>query len=171
MKVTERGNSLSAIRHAMRELVKVKCYVGVPLKSSSRNSKSITNAELAFIHSKGSERLNIPARPFIEPAIEKDETQHQITRHMKAAVLAALEGQDSTVIDEVNKAGQAGENAAKDYIQSGNLAPNSGFTLNGGWMRNRISGKPFYAKPKKSAVPLIDTGSLRSSITHVVEKR
>ena len=82
----------------------------------------------------------------------------------------AVAGDIGAATAELEKAGQAGENAAKDYIQSGNLAPNSGFTLSGGWMRNRISGKPFHAGPKGSSTPLIDTGSLRSSITHVMEK-
>ncbi len=58
--------------------------------------------------------------------------------------IAAVDGNEGGALAEMHKAGIAGENAAKDYIRSGNHAPNSGFTLSGGWMRNRISGKPFY---------------------------
>ncbi len=169
MYVKESGNGLVDIKRALKFFQSNKCYVGIPGANASRSSKGITNVELAFIHSYGSPRLCIPARPFLKPAIEQAKTQELITRHMKASAIAAMEGNESGALAEMHKAGIAGENAAKDYIGSGNHAPNSGFTLSGGWMRNRISGKPFYAEPKKSAVPLIDTGSLRSSITHVIE--
>ncbi|MBQ8201466.1 MAG: hypothetical protein IJZ74_06845 [Clostridia bacterium] len=170
MQIKESGEGFAGIRRALRFLQKNKCYIGIPAANASRDSKGITNVELAFIHSKGSPRLRIPARPFLEPAIEQDAAQQQILRHMKAAAAAAADGNGGGARAELDKAGQAGENAAKDYIGSGNHAPNSGFTLTGGWMRNRISGKPFYAEPKTSAVPLIDTGSLRRSITHVIEE-
>lgn len=169
MYIKESGPGMDDIRRAVAFFRSHKCYVGIPGATGSRSSKAITNVELAFIHSKGSPRLRIPARPFIEPALEKAETQEKIMRHMKAAVIAAVDGDEGGALDEMHEAGIAGENAAKDYIGSGNHTPNSGFTLTGGWSRNRISGKPFYAKPKKSAVPLIDTGSLRSSITHVID--
>ena len=44
-----------------------------------------------------------------------------------------------------------------------------GITVEGGWMWNGIAHKPFKVKGKGSSTPLIDTGSLRSSITHVIE--
>lgn len=169
MYIKESGSGLDSINDALKLLLEHKCYVGIPQKNSSRSSKEITNVELAFIHSKGSPRLHIPARPFIEPAMEQAKTQKLIMRHMKAAISAAVEGNSDDALVAMHLAGQAGEEAAKDYIGSGNHKANSGFTLKGGWMRNRISGKPFYAEPKKSAVPLLDTGSLRSSITHVVD--
>ncbi|MBR1821501.1 MAG: hypothetical protein IJ769_07760 [Clostridia bacterium] len=62
-----------------------------------------------------------------------------------------------------------GENAVKDYFTGGHFAPNAGITVEGGWMWNRIAHKPFKVKGKGSSTPLIDTGSLRSSITHVIE--
>lgn len=170
MSVTESGPGLDGLKAAVQFFKSNKLYVGIPGASSSSSSKGITNVELAFIHSNGSPRLRIPARPFLEPALEDAATQEKITRHMRAAAVAAVEGNIGGAEAELEKAGTVGENAAKDYIGGGNHAPNSGFTLSGGWMRNRISGKPFYAEPKGSAVPLIDTGSLRSSITHVIEK-
>ena len=60
-------------------------------------------------------------------------------------------------------------NAVKKIMGSGELAPNAPITVTGGWMRNPVSGKPVHIKGKGSSAPLIDTGSLRSSITHVVE--
>lgn len=169
MYVKESGEGLVDVMRALKFFQNNKCYVGIPGAKGSRSGEGITNVELAFIHSNGSPRLRIPARPFLEPALEQAETRELITRHMKASAIAAMDGNEGDALAEMHKAGIAGENAAKDYIGSGNHAPNSGFTLSGGWMRNRISGKPFYAEPKKSAVPLIDTGSLRSSITHVIE--
>lgn len=163
------GPGQHTIRKALDFFLHNRVYVGIPGANAGR-SGTVTNVELAFIHTYGSPRLRIPARPFLLPAIEQAKTREQIERHMKASCEAAVAGDIGAATAELEKAGQAGENAAKDYIQSGNLAPNSGFTLSGGWMRNRISGKPFHAGPKGSSTPLIDTGSLRSSITHVMEK-
>ena len=123
----------------------------------------------AFILTNGSPVNHNPPRPFLEPALAQPKTQQQIARHMKAAAKAALEGDTGGAMDQMHMAGQAGEDAVKDYMASGAFAPNSGFTINGGWMRNRVSGKPFHADPKGSSKPLIDTSNLQGSITHVVE--
>ena len=49
--------------------------------------------------------------------------------------------------------------------EDNNWQPNSPITIYGGWMRNKVSGKPIYIKGKGSDKPLIDTGSLRSSVS------
>lgn len=166
MFVRKTGDGLSDLKKAIDFLNDRKCLIGIPEAKASRKGE-INNAELAFIHSHGSPRLKIPARPFLEPAIE--DAKEEIAEHLKLAATGALDGDTAKAEEEMHKAGLIGESAAKDYISSGNLAPNSEFTIRGGWMRNRISGRPFYAKPKNSNTPLIDTGSLRSSITHVIE--
>lgn len=142
--------------------------IGIPGDEAGR-SGPLNNVELAFLHSNGSPRMHIPARPFIEPALREKETQEKITGCMKRAILDALEGNTGGARTELEKAGLYGQAAAQKMVGSNALDPNAPITVNGGWMRNRISGKPVYIKGKGSSAPLIDTGSLRQAITYVVE--
>lgn len=142
--------------------------VGVAGDNAGR-SGPLNNVELAFLHSNGSPLMRIPARPFLEPALENGETQQKIEGCMKRAIIEALEGNTGGARAEMEKAGLYGQKAAQEMIGSGALAPNAPITINGGWMRNRVSGKPVYIKGKGSSAPLIDTGSLRQAITYVVE--
>lgn len=160
------GEGLGDLKDAISFLKSNRVLVGIPGASGGSHGE-VTNVELAFIHTNGSPRLRIPARPFLEPAIEQ--AIDQIEGRMKASTEAAISGDTGAAMNELEKAGMYGENAAKDYFTGGHFAPNAGITVEGGWMRNRISGKPFKVKGKGSAQPLIDTGSLRSSITHVIE--
>lgn len=133
-------------------MAKNQAMVGIPQESSSR-SGSVSNAELMFIHTNGSPLKGIPARPVIEPAIEQN--TERIAELLKSAAIAALDGNMSGAHSGLEKAGQHGENAVKEYFTSGNLTPN----------------KPATIKRKGSDRPLIDTGALRQSITHVVKEK
>lgn len=161
---------MADILKGLRFLKENQLLVGIPQAASSRDG-DLSNVELAYLHSQGSPINNVPARPFLEPALDKPETQQRMAAMMKQAVIAALDGDEGSALDAMHKAGQYGENAAKKYFRSGGLAANAPITIEGGWMKNKKSGKTFKVKGKGSAVPLIDTGSLRSSITHVIEKR
>lgn len=155
MPIKESGNGMADIKKAIAFFRSNRCLVGIPQERSSRNNDEITNAELAFIHTYGSPVRNIPPRPFIEPAIAQPDVKQKIAEHMRAAALQAIDGNIGAAITEMHKAGQRGENAVKDYIGSSNLTPNSEATI----------------RRKGSNAPLIDTGSLRSSVTHVIEER
>lgn len=146
---------MAGIKKAITFFKHNRCLVGIPQEKGSRKSDEITNVELAFIHSNGSPVRNIPPRPFIEPAIAQPEIKRKIAERMKAAAVSAIEGNLSVAKTEMGKAGQYGENAVKDYIGSSNLTPNSEATI----------------RRKGSDKPLIDTGSLRRSVTHVIEER
>lgn len=155
MPIKESGNGMADIKKAITFFKHNRCLVGIPQERGSRKKGEITNVELAFIHSNGSPVRNIPPRPFIEPAIAQPEIKQKIAERLKAAAVNAIEGNTSAALSEMDKAGQYGENAIKDYIGSSNLTPNSEATI----------------RRKGSAKPLIDIGSLRSSVTHVIEKR
>jgi hypothetical protein len=51
-----------------------------------------------------------------------------------------------------------------------NTPPNAPITLNGGWMRNKKSGRLFYVIPKIGTHPLIDTGVMFESVSYQVEE-
>lgn len=155
MPIKESGNGMADIKKAITFFKNNRCLVGIPQAKGSRSKDEITNVELAFIHTYGSPKRNIPARPFIEPAIAQPDVKRKISERMKAAVLHAIDGDTGAALLEMHKAGQYGENAVKDYIGSDNLTPNSEATI----------------RQKGSDAPLIDTGSLRSSVTHVIEER
>lgn len=162
-----------ALKKGLDFLKNHRVLVGIPESAgaarSSADNGSVTQVQLAFIHTYGSPLNRIPPRPFLEPAISEPDTQSKIVENMKQAALCSIEGDTGGAISEMHKAGTRGENAAQTYIGSDKLAPNAPITVEGGWMRNRKSGKPFKVEGKGSSRPLIDTGSLRSSITHVVE--
>ncbi len=168
MRVTVSGDGLDKLSEGVAFLKSHKVRIGIP-DGGGGGGGGLSNVSLAFILTNGSPVNHNPPRPFLEPALAQPKAQQQIARHMKASAKAALEGDLGSAMDQLHMAGQAGEDAVKDYMASGSFAPNSGFTINGGWMRNRVSGKPFHADPKGSSKPLIDTGNLQSSITHVVE--
>lgn len=168
MDVKETGDGLRAIKQAIAFFNANHVMVGIPDGGGS-SANGMSNVALAFIHSNGSPKHNIPARPFLEPAIEQ--AAGQIAELMKVAAIQAIEGDTGAAMKKLDDAGTAGENAAKSFFKSGRLAANAEITIHGGWMKNKVSGKTFYVKGKKSAGPLIDTGNLRGSITHVIEKR
>lgn len=168
MRVTVKGEGLGKVAEGIAFLKSHKVRIGIP-DGGGGGSGKISNVQLAFILTNGSPVNHNPPRPFLEPGLAQPKVQQQIARHMKAAAKAALEGDTSGAMAQMHMAGQAGEDGVKDYMASGSFAANSGFTINGGWMRNRVSGKPFHADPKGSSMPLIDTGNLQGSVTHVVE--
>lgn len=183
VKVQEHDNT-DEFEENLRKLVTQKVYVGIPAsgpeerraviedlltrmptgsKAANKRRKrlvdmvamSVTNAELLFIHTNGSELRNIPARPVIEPAIEDNENKAAILAEMQSAADAGLSGQDPTVY--FKRAGFAAQRAAQNWFTNpkNHWAPNSPFTI----------------KEKGSDKPLIDTGAMRAAITFVVTDR
>lgn len=168
VKITENGDGFEKIEKAIQELHKAKVYVGVPQEESSRSNGQLTNAELLFIHTNGSPINKIPARPVIEPAVE--ENIDRIAGLLRDAAIAASEGDGDTAEALLGDAGTFAANAANQRFGSAALAPNADITIHGGWMRNKVNGRPVYVKGKKSALPLIDEGALKGSILHIIEK-
>ena len=157
---------------AKRIMSKMTLYVGIPEQNSGagREGKDINNVQLAYIHSQGSAKMGIPARPFIEPAIELEENREKIAKQFKKAFEAALNLDRGGAFEALNKAGMQAEKAVKNYMGSDALEPNAPITLHGGWMMNKVSHKPFYVKGKgEPSRPLIDTGELRKAVTYVIE--
>ena len=73
MYVKETGKGVE-LKSALAFLKSSRVLIGIPQAASSRRGE-ITNAELAFIHTHGSPINRIPARPFLEPAIEETKEQ------------------------------------------------------------------------------------------------
>ena len=170
MKVSISGEG-PKFKEAARWLKARRVRIGIPGGGGSHGS--LSNVELAFLLTNGSPVNRNPPRPFLQPALQKPESQEKIAREMKKAAAAAVNGNFGGAHAQLGMAGQAGEDAVKEYMESGAFAPNAPITVSGGWMKNprraKSPEKAFYVKGKGSSKPLIDTGDLHDSITHIVE--
>ncbi len=172
--VVTNDDKLKLVFSAVREMKNLEVLVGIPEEDSSRpptddnKGSPATNAELLYIHTNGSPINNIPPRPVIEPAI--NDAKELISENLKQASISAFDGNIQGFMQNLEKAGLRGENAAKDWFTNpkNNWAPNSTITIEG--TEAYKNGEKFI-KGKKSSNPLIDTGELRKSITHVVRKK
>ena len=120
----------------LKFLANNRVYVGIPEDpaQNDRNEQTkehVTNAQLLFLHTNGSEKMGIPARQVLEPAIEAN--QDKIDRWLKKAVESNLTEGNIGMMGNLEKAGMAAMNAARQWFADprNGWAPNSPFTLYG----------------------------------------
>lgn len=185
------------IEKAIRELASFDVLVGVPEEKSSRPGETVTNAELAFIHTNGSPIKGIPARPFIEPAIEDRDNRQIINEHLKSATEAAMDGDKAGAIKELENAGAEAQEFVRDWFTNpkNNWPPLSPVTIAARARRKYKSERDrilnySYKKEKSRGIalgkylqnvrdyvangvfnPLIDIEELRKSIIWVIRKK
>lgn len=155
IKVIKKLDKLGDITKSLGELQKQDVLIGLPQAQNSRQGEPITNAELAYIQSKGSPVNNIPPRPFLEPSIEAH--KEKIAKIQAQAFKAALEGKQAEVTITIGKVGMLGQKCAKDWFTD----PANHWPAN----------SPITIARKGSDKPLIDTGALRNAIVYVVRKK
>ena len=173
--VREDSGQLKRVNEALKELKKLEVLVGIPEEKTSRQAgEKINNAELLYIHTNGSSKRRIPARPVIEPAINDD--KEVIGELLKKASQRALDGDKSGMMQELEKAGMRGENVSKEWFTNpkNEWEKNSDVTKYGS--KPDKNGHKFIKGKRKKATdtvfnPLIDTGALRKSITHVIREK
>jgi hypothetical protein len=173
-----RKSGTAALMKRVLGVTRMAAYVGVPAASTSARSEQllamagktsskkkqaklrkaatedVTNAELLFIHTKGSPIRHIPARPVLEPAVAAQGNREPIARELAASVKASLEGDRALALKKMQRAAMAGQNAARSWFTDSR----------NGWKPNAKST----IERKGSSRPLIDTGALRASIIGVV---
>lgn len=99
----------------------------------------------------GPHKINIPARPFLDTGVEKNQRRYaNIAKHMVPKI---LEG-EATMDQTLDAIGLAAASDVQEYMVELQDPPNSPVTI---------------AK-KGSANPLIDTGHLRQSIRHEIAR-
>lgn len=170
VKVLETGG-FDEIDKAMKFLERNYVLVGIPNKKPPHNlgidedpnnvdeQREISNAELLFIHTNGSPINNIPARPVIEPAINN--AKDKLNKLMKKAAKNAIDGKEEEALLDLTKLGMQAENECRSWF----VNPANG------WPENTPAVKRSKIKKGSSdPKPLIDTGQLRKSITHVIVK-
>ena len=175
-----RKSGADALMKRVKGISKMAAYVGIPaadsrtraeqltamagkVKSKYRKAKlqkaaanDVTNAELLFIHTKGSPLKHIPARPVLEPACAADGNRQIIARELEASVKASLAGDQDAAKKKMMRTALAGQSISRAWFTDSrnNWAPNAPGTI----------------KRKGSDRPLIDTGALRNAIIGVVRE-
>lgn len=158
---------------------KGKVFYGVPSEKSDNRKPdsdlenpqtSYNNAQLLQLMELGSPVNNIPRRELLEPVIKK--YRAQIDKMMEQIIQAILVGEEQVADNLMEKLAMRVQNWCKKFFTDpdNNWEPNAPITIHGGWMRNKVTGKPIYIKGKGSDKPLIDTGALRQSITAFFSK-
>ena len=173
--IVNESEQLVKIKEAMKFLAQKEVFIGIPQETNAAHEaekgKIVTTADLLFIHSYGSGINRVPSRDVLETSLKYN--KEQVAQLLSEAMEKATSGNISAVEMALKKAGMQAQNIARDWFTNpaNNWAPNAPFTIEGGWMRNRKSGKAFYAKGKGSSRPLVDTGEMRKAITYVVDEK
>ena len=174
---------LKKIFKAMRSIPERDVLVGIPEENSGRShelSQPITNAQLGYVHENGAPERNIPARPFLLPAIR--ETKDQVASYMRQAAAASLAGDEGKANRAMHAAGLLVSTAAKRNITQGIPPPLKSSTLRARARRKAGSGHRIglgaqdelnarangMAPSTQFAKPLIDSGQMLAAITYVV---
>lgn len=152
-------NHVVKVLKIIKEINRQDVFVGIPAEEDARTDSPIGNAAIGYIQEKGSSKQGIPPRPFLEPGVSKVSKQCADVIG-KGAETALTEMNPQAVLTAKNKAGLIAQNSVKATITAGEgFAPLAESTL---------------ADRKRRGVsrtkPLIDTGSLRNSITYVIRK-
>lgn len=114
----------------------------------------------------GKEYGRIPARNFVE--VLKNKHSRPIQRVVADEVIK--KGGDGNV--DMDKIGVIAKGQLQRAMKDSNeYAPNAPFTINGGWMADPKTKKPFYAEPKGSNRPLWNTGTLIRSVDFEVKAK
>ena len=149
-----------------------KIYYGVPSDTAQKRigkdleaeKQTYNNAQILQIMEYGSPINNIPKRELLEPVVNKH--SEELSKELQKIIEAIFSNDEAKADMLMQRLAIRVENWCKQFFvdPDNGWAPNAPITIHGGWMRNKVSGKPVYIKGKGSDRPLIDTGSLRSSI-------
>jgi phage gpG-like protein len=158
--VVKRVDNLDALVKSVEALTKKEVLIGIPQSNAARANPGPSNALLGYWHEFGAPGANIPARPFLFPAIRK--SQERIVKILFTAAQKIGKGEAITpdVDKAMNSVGLIASTEAKKIITAGIPPPLKAATL-AARRRKKFTGTK----------PLIVTGSLLRSITYVVRVR
>lgn len=174
------------LQRELKELVEREVLVGFPEDTTQRKQEAVvghdqpTNAELAYIHDNGDPAHNIPARPFMLPAM--DNARGAVTRTLGNVCRALVrKGANSTagLVDKgYHAVGLIVQAAIRSKINEGIPPPLSERTLRDREARgrkgaaqelaNRAAGMPASTDLAK---PLVDTAQMRNAANYVIRPR
>jgi hypothetical protein len=152
--VTLAHDEVARILRDIQALAQQEVLIGIPEETTARPGEAITNAELGYLAETGSPGSNVPARPFLIPGVTRAQTAAAVI--LRAGFQESIDNAQPVQV-ALDKAGVLAENSVKRWFTdpANGWAPNSAATI----------------ARKGSSQPLIDTGELRRSVTHVVVKK
>ena len=167
---------LNSLFNQLEGLKKCSVLVGIPEEESERKKGEMSNAALLYIHSHGSPKNNLPARPLLEPAITEPNNAQRITEDLKMVAQALLDGKPAQAERGMKVAGQDAVNMIKNWFDD----PRNGWEPNKpGTIKRKIS--KLKGKKKKAALVaqatgekvdtvLVDTAQMKNAITYVIKE-
>lgn len=168
--VTDRDKGFKKIVKSMKDLGLKGVNAGIP--EGAPSDKGVSVAQYGYwnetgVKAKGS-GWKIPPRPFMRGWV--DSHKEEIKSFMQSLAQRIADGKTDS--DTALKLlGNYAESGIREHIKSGSFTPNAPITIQGGWMRDKDSGKAFKVKGKGSSQPLIDEGTLRDSIRYEIVKK
>lgn len=183
-------DKVNEVLKSIQQLSKRDVLIGIPNKNAERKNKeggseTINNAALGYIHEFGSPSQNIPARPFLVPGVQKSSDDWM--PRLKKAAEASLSGRSKSALNALEQAGKIAERGAKSKISDGPFVPLKPSTI-ANRRKSRLTQSmrksekeylrmigegmdPAEAQAEAGIQPLINTGSLRNSITHIIRDK
>lgn len=155
-----------ALDKVVKQLGKKALYVGIASgeDGDERTDGAPPNSLLGYVHEYGSPSKNIPARPFLVPAVEG--FRKEISKGMGKAMQMALEGDEKGCDEALERTAIRTASEVKNYMQEADFEPLAHRTIINR-QRNRMTKsqrKEEIELDTSSIKPLIDTGQLRDSI-------
>ena len=144
---------VEAVMKQVNELSRLQVLVGFPAATASRSGEPINNAALAYIQEHGSPARNIPARPFLGPAVNA--MQDRAVAMLRQAADLQLHDKPAEARNALDALGLAAQAAVRNKIVSGPFVPNAPSTI----------------ARKGSDRPLIDTGAMLAAVNYVVRRK
>tara|TARA_R110000772_G_scaffold24212_12_gene64170 strand:- start:5220 stop:5696 length:477 start_codon:yes stop_codon:yes gene_type:complete len=144
--VTGAGNAKDAIEKALKEFMTDKYVtVGIHEDAGQHEDDGITNAQLGATMEFGTDNGNIPARPWLRPGVESGNEEYL------------------NIITDSIESGEPLEKAL-EIVGVVAVAKAQQYMID---LKSPANAPQTIAR-KGSSNPLIDTGSLKSSVTHKV---
>lgn len=162
------ADNLKRVAEAVAFLSKNHVLVGVPDEKAGRREGEITNAALAYIHENGAPEVNIPARPFLRPAINAGHAE--LRGLLKKAGEFALAGNLGATERQLHRVGIKARDMVKAKLRAGPFEPLKPATIAA---RRRRSAGSRYRRKAKSAEdvkPLIDTAQMLNAVNYVIRR-
>ena len=176
-------DNLDQLLKVLAGLTELEVLVGFPEETDERkpdeeNPNPPSNAVIAYIQDNGSPEANIPARPFMIPAMQDARPQLTESLYKGALDVLAHPKEAQRVVKLFIRTGLIAQNALRKKINEGIPPPLSEATLLRRARRGRKGAKKELANREAGlaastqlAKPLIDTGQLRNAATYVLRKR
>jgi len=141
---------------AIQSLTRKQVLVGIPSSTSGRSGQ-INNAALGYIHEHGSPARNLPARPFLIPAVNR--LAPQASALLQKAAEFALNGRADQAQATLEALGMQAATAVKNNILAGGDPKFADLALS----TQRRKGTPYTI--------LVETAQMLNAITYVVRDK